>query len=96
MYSVHFQNTDSCIYLNITTVEDLELTVELSCQGFLVVSKCGHNLVPEAVEADDEAEVDESAYFETPYSLLDTVSPGYRQAFGTNLANQLRKISQEN
>ena len=34
-------------------------------------------------------------YYETPYSLLDRVSPGYRQAFGDNLAKQLRKLSEE-
>ena len=34
-------------------------------------------------------------YYETPYSLLDHVSPGYRKAFGDNLAKKLRKFSQD-
>ena len=39
-------------------------------------------------------DTEELSYFETPYSLLDTVSPGYRKAFGLNLASQLEKLSQ--
>ena len=42
-----------------------------------------------------ETPSEELTYFETPYSLLDSVSPGYQQAFGQSLCNQLRKISQE-
>jgi len=30
--------------------------------------------------------------YETPYSLLDNLSPAYRQAFGNDLTNQLLKL----
>lgn len=87
--SEKLQSTNSCIYLNLTTVEDLKFTVELSPQGFVVVAKDLHDTVQ--VETPSE----NLTYFETPYSLLDSVSPGYREAFGKSLASQLRKISQE-
>jgi len=30
--------------------------------------------------------------YETPYSLLDNLSPGYREAFGNDLTRQLLKL----
>ena len=88
------QSDNSCIYLNITTVEDLKLTVQLSVQGFRVVSSNEHDFIEtkdDATEDDDEV-----TFYETPYSLLDSISPGYREAFGNNLASQLRKLSEQN
>ena len=77
--------------MNITTVEDLKLTVQLSSQGFCVVSSNEHDKVD--VKNDGE---DEMTFYETPYSLLDSISPGYREAFGNKLASQLRKLSEQN
>jgi len=90
--SEKLQSTNSCIYLNITTVEDLKFTVELSPQGFVVVAKDVHDTISKTIS---ETPSEDLTYFETPYSLLDSVSPGYREAFGKSLASQLRKISQE-
>jgi len=91
------QSDNSCIYLNITTVEDLKLTVQLSVQGFRVVSSNEHDFIEtkDTIEDDDENS-EEVTFYETPYSLLDSISPGYREAFGNNLASQLRKLSEQN
>ena len=78
--------------MNITTVEDLKLTVQLSVQGFRVVSSNEHDQIIETEDDDN----DEVTFYETPYSLLDSVSPGYREAFGNKLASQLRKLSEQN
>lgn len=86
------QGTNSSIYLNLTTIEDLKFTVELSPQGFVVVAKDVHDTISSEIS---ETPSEELTYFETPYSLLDSVSPGYQQAFGQSLCIQLRKISQE-
>ena len=75
-----------------STVEDLKFTVELSPQGFVVVAKDVHDTISKTIS---ETSSEDLTYFETPYSLLDSVSPGYREAFGKSLASQLRKISQE-
>lgn len=91
--SEKLQGTNTCIYINITTVEDLKFTVELSPQGFVVVAKDVHDTI--SVDIPSDSESDGLTYFETPYSLLDSISPGYREAFGKSLASQLRKISQE-
>ena len=79
--------------MNITTVEDLKLTVQLSVQGFCVVSSNEHDQI---IEPQGDNEDDEVTYYETPYSLLDSISPGYREAFGNKLASQLRKLSEQN
>lgn len=69
------------IYLNLTTQEAKTFTIELSAQGFRVVGN-QHNSTSEPSEA----------VFETPYSLLDSISPTYREAFGNDLSNQLLKL----
>ena len=33
--------------------------------------------------------------YETPYSLLDNISPAYREAFGNHLTDQLLKLQKE-
>ena len=33
--------------------------------------------------------------YETPYSLLDNLSPAYREAFGNDLTNQLLKLQKQ-
>ena len=33
--------------------------------------------------------------YETPYSLLDNLSPAYREAFGNDLTNQLLKLKKQ-
>ena len=83
-----FQSSDCQIYLNITTVEEQKITVELSGQGFCIVSQNAYDTI-------QNQEAPPSEYFETPYSLLDKISPGYRKAFGDNLEKALRKLSQE-
>ena len=90
------QSDNSCIYLNITTVEDLKLTVQLSVQGFRVVSSNEHDQIIETEDDVEDDDNDEVTFYETPYSLLDSISPGYREAFGNNLASQLRKLSEQN
>ena len=44
-----FQSTDCQIYLNVTTVEEQKMTIELSGQGFCVVCANNHDTI-EATE----------------------------------------------
>ncbi|XP_023345092.1 GSK3-beta interaction protein [Eurytemora carolleeae] len=71
----------SNIFINLTTRETTEYTIELTQQGFKVVGS-GH----------DTNNLTEEIIYETPYSLLDTISPAYRQAFGDHLTDQLLKL----
>ncbi len=83
----NLKSKDSNIFLNVTTVEDNKLTIELSGQGFRVVGAQDHETV-------DDVEESEIEHFETPYSLLAKVSPGYRQSFGQCLADKLKNLEQ--
>ena len=74
-------------------MEDLKLTVQLSSQGFVVVSSKANDSIDVPITSEDDQ--DALTYFETPYALLDSVSPGYRDAFGQKLTSQLLKISQK-
>ncbi|CAL1675416.1 unnamed protein product [Lasius platythorax] len=75
-------STKRGIYLNLTTLEDLRFCVELSAAGFAVVG----NRHDDASNAGNER-------FETPYSLLDFVSPQYRNSFGNSLLDKLKELS---
>ncbi len=71
-------NSDQLIHLNLTTKEKKQYCIELTAQGFRVVG-FGYNQTN--VPSDD--------YYETPYALLDKLSPMYRQAFGDSLVSKL-------
>ena len=79
MYLNYLQNNtnNSQIYFNITTLEGQNLTVKLNSQGFAIVSLGSHD---DVIEIEDSAATEETeqSYFETPYSLLDSISPAYR------------------
>jgi len=74
-------STNSQIFLNLLTKEDKEYTVVLNSEGFKVV---GFSF--------NTTDVDGETVYETPYSLLDNLSPAYREAFGQDLTNQLLKL----
>lgn len=71
-------NNDQIIHLNLTTIEKQCYCIELTAQGFRVV---GREYNQTNLSSDD--------YFETPYALLDKLSPMYRQAFGASLVSKL-------
>ncbi|XP_029174424.1 GSK3-beta interaction protein-like [Nylanderia fulva] len=75
-------STNQVIYLNLTTLEGLRFCVELSAAGFAVVGN----------RHDDTSNLDNER-FETPYSLLDFVSPRYRNSFGNLLLDKLKELS---
>ena len=83
-------NDQLLIHLNVTTKEMRRYCIELTAQGFRVV---GHDYNLTDISSED--------YYETPYSLLDKLSPMYRQAFGDSLISKLealhstRQIEQE-
>ena len=72
---------NSQIYFNITTLEGQNLTVKLNSQGFAIVSLGSHDVIEiedSAAEEEKEQNQHQPNYFETPYSLLDSISPAYR------------------
>jgi Protein of unknown function (DUF727) len=69
------------IFLNLTTREMKHYCIELTAQGFRVVGN-------KYDQTDEHSEM----YFETPYAMLDTLSPLYREAFGNSLASRLQEL----
>ncbi|XP_012141962.1 GSK3-beta interaction protein [Megachile rotundata] len=80
--SEKLQSSNRFLYLNLTTLEGLKFCIELSSAGFAVVGN-DHD--------DTSQETDQ--HFETPYSLLDFVSPQYRDSFGSSIIDKLKKLS---
>jgi len=72
------------IFLNLVTLEDSAFTIKLNERGFEVV---GNSLDTNNSEGD--------RVYETPHSLLDNLSPGYRQAWGASLSQQLALLAKE-
>lgn len=73
--------TDQKIYFNLTTKESQNFCIELSGCGFRIAGT-KHN---ERGSFSDE-------FFETPYSLLNEISPRFRQSFGNELVNKLSQL----
>lgn len=82
--SERLQSTNQVIYLNLTTLEGLRFCVELSPVGFTIVGN----------QHDDTSNVG-TERFETPYSLLDFISPQYRNSFGNSLLDKLKQLSEQ-
>ncbi|XP_043471254.1 GSK3-beta interaction protein [Leptopilina heterotoma] len=82
--SEKFQSTNTEIFLNLTTLENLKFCVKLTAAGFCVVGN----------QHDDMSNNMNTMYFETPYSLLDFLSPMYRNSFGNSLLNKLNLLKE--
>jgi len=72
------------IFFNLVTLEDSKFTIRLSERGF--------ELVGDLLDTNSSAG---TRVYETPHSLLDNISPGYRQAWGTTLSKQLALVAKE-
>ncbi|XP_072221227.1 GSK3-beta interaction protein [Leuresthes tenuis] len=71
-------------YINVETREGNRYCLELTEAGLRVVGY-----------AFDQVNEDlNTPYHETVYSLLDTLSPGYREAFGNALLQRLERLQQ--
>ncbi|XP_069008235.1 GSK3-beta interaction protein [Embiotoca jacksoni] len=71
-------------YINVETREGNRYCLELTEAGLRVVGY-----------AFDQVDEDlNTQYHETVYSLLDTLSPGYREAFGNALLQRLERLKQ--
>ncbi|KAK4314745.1 hypothetical protein Pmani_013996 [Petrolisthes manimaculis] len=76
--------SDTTIYFNLTTKEKNSYCIELTASGFRIVSD----------KYDDKSQPTED-YFETPYSLLDNISPLYRQSFSNALSAKLLLLAEQ-
>ncbi|CAH0546833.1 unnamed protein product [Brassicogethes aeneus] len=72
------------IYLNIKTLENKDFCVELSSLGFKIVGECF-----------DNDNIETTQYYETPYSLLLSISDEYKHSFGNELIDKLSDISSQ-
>ncbi|KAK9888518.1 hypothetical protein WA026_000769 [Henosepilachna vigintioctopunctata] len=82
--SEKLQNTNKKIFLNLITLENQTFCIELSGQGFRIVGK-----------SFDTTDINCSQYYETPYSLLNNVSPMFSTSFGNELIAKLQNYGNE-
>lgn len=73
------------IFFNLTTLEMKDFCLELSAEGFKIVGE----------KHDSDEKRGKYSVYETPYSLLDSLSPAYRASFGAQLMMKLTEF-QEN
>lgn len=81
--SEKLNSTNNGIFLNLTTLEGLKFCIEVSVVGFTIRGN-EHDIVTNM----------EGEIFETPYSLLDFISPMYRQSFSDDLISKLNKLTE--
>lgn len=75
--------TDSLAYLNVTTLEDKKMCIEISARGFCPVGE-------EYDKVKDDAQ--ESEYYETIYALLSARSTLFRDQFSRRLCDRLEAL----
>lgn len=69
------------IFINLKTLEGNQFCVLLTCKGFEVVG-----------DDYDKTTLTEQALYETPYSLLQSISPQYVSSFGETLMDRLKSL----
>ncbi|EGI67204.1 PREDICTED: GSK3-beta interaction protein [Acromyrmex echinatior] len=79
--SERLTSTNQMIYLNLITLEGLRFCVELSAAGFAIIGN-----------RHDDTSNARNERFETPYGLLNFVSPQYRNSFGNALLDKLKEL----
>lgn len=79
--STVLQPTELEIYLNCETLESKKCTIRLSTDGFQIVSNTF-----------DKIDNLNGIAYETPYALLNELSPGYTNAFGNELSTALSNL----
>lgn len=84
--STKLQSSKTNVFLNATTLENKTFCIQISCEGFQIV---GHSY--DTIDANAKP----SMTYETPYALLNDISPGYVQSFGNELANELEKLTKD-
>ena len=72
---------DQQVYINLTTKEMCCYCIELTAQGFRVVGNQYNHI-----------DISTGEYYETPYALLNKLSPLYMQAFGNSLVSKLEVL----
>ncbi|KAK7084996.1 hypothetical protein SK128_004633 [Halocaridina rubra] len=76
-------SSNTTIFFNLTTRENNTYCIELTASGFRIVG----------FKYDDSSQPSED-YYETPYALLDTISPMYRESFSSALAAKLLLLAE--
>lgn len=88
------------IYLNIRTIESATCCVQVSSRGFKIVSSQYDTIDEDSRisallrNGQEQGDDEEEEIFETPYALLDKISPRYVESFGNQLCQQLRALQQ--
>lgn len=80
----------SKVYLNVRTIEGQDYCVQVSSIGFRVVANAFNSIDDGKEEINEEEDV----VYETPYALLDKISPSYVESFGNQLCKQLLSVQQ--
>jgi hypothetical protein len=82
--------TSELIFLNVTSLEGQAYCVELTMKGWRVTS-----LRHDCMNGDIKNIELHTKYFEAIYSLLDNVSPNYRDKFSEALSSKLKQLQQQ-
>ncbi|XP_055908540.1 uncharacterized protein LOC129943256 [Eupeodes corollae] len=80
------------IFLNLRTLENTEFCVRASGNGFQIVAEEFDK--NNYTKPKDDEEEDEDI-FETPYALLNKISPSYTKSFANQLRKQLEALERE-
>lgn len=83
--SDQLSSSETEIYLNLETKEGKRFCILLNGDGFSVVGNSYDN------KDDEHAEVE---HYETPYSLLSSISKEFTQSFGNCLMDKLKDLEQ--
>uniref|UniRef100_A0A183F6F5 DUF727 domain-containing protein n=1 Tax=Heligmosomoides polygyrus TaxID=6339 RepID=A0A183F6F5_HELPZ len=83
--------TSELIFVNVTTVEEQPYCLELTHKGWRITSLRSDCMIGDFTRLELF-----TRYYDSLYSLMDTISPGYRERFSEKLALRLKMLEVRN
>ncbi|CAJ0944337.1 unnamed protein product, partial [Mesorhabditis belari] len=82
--------TPDLIFVNVTTIEGQPYCLELTLKGWRITSQRSDCMTGDFTNLDLFTK-----YYDSLYSLMDDISPGYRVRFGEKLAHRLKMLQND-
>uniref|UniRef100_A0A1I7XNT1 DUF727 domain-containing protein n=1 Tax=Heterorhabditis bacteriophora TaxID=37862 RepID=A0A1I7XNT1_HETBA len=82
--------TPELIFVNLTTIEGQPYCLELTLKGWRITSLRLDCMIGDFTRLEVFTK-----YYDSLYTLMDTISPGYRARFGEKLAHKLRLLQND-
>lgn len=82
----------TCAYINLETLESRKICIKLTTAGFTIV---GNDFDDKSSDDPDQSQEEQPIIYESPESLLQSISPSYNSRFASQLYQKLAELAKK-